>query len=200
MISNPEVVIVILAAGASSRLGKPKQLINWQGEPLLRLMVRRALQTSAKNVLVVLGAYAGQIVPILAGQPVHVTINTQWSIGMGSSIRHAIQFIKQHFTKTEAVILMVCDQPFLTTEHLQQLINHYHRHGSPVVASFYNGIAGVPALFDRTWFDALLQLQPGEGAGKIIRSSAQTATVDFPEGKYDIDTSADLSELEKRPV
>lgn len=200
MKTNSDVVITILAAGPSSRLGQPKQLINWQGEPLLRLMVRRALQTSASNVLVVLGAYAAQIIHCLTGEPVHVTINTQWSTGMGSSILHAIQFIKQNFMQTNAVIFMVCDQPFLTTEHLQKLIDHYQSHCSSVIASSYNNIAGVPALFDKKLFEQLLALKPEEGAAKIIRSTTELVTVPFPEGAYDIDTSADLAKLRSHSV
>lgn len=200
MKSDADIVIVILAAGPSSRLGQPKQLIKWQGEPLLRLMVQIALQTSAGHIVVVLGAHAEKIIHILDGKPVHVTINTQWPDGIGSSIRHAVRIIKQNFAHTKAVIFMVCDQPFLTTEHLQKLINHYLSYGSPIIASFYNGIAGVPALFDKAFFNKLLQLKPDEGAGKIIRSSLQTAFIDFPEGKFDIDTSADLRELENRTV
>lgn len=200
MKTNSDVVITILAAGPSSRLGQPKQLINWQGEPLLRLMVRRALQTSASNVLVVLGAYAAQIIHCLTGEPVHVTINTQWSTGMGSSILHAIQFIKQNFMQTNAVIFMVCDQPFLTTEHLQKLIDHYQSHCSSVIASSYNNIAGVPALFDKKLFEQLLALKPEEGAAKIIRSTTELVTVPFPEGAYDIDTSADLAKVRSHSV
>ncbi len=198
--THPDIVLVILAAGPSSRLGQPKQLINWQGEPLLRLMVHRALRTSAVNVLVVLGAYAEKIIHTVISEPVHVTINTRWSKGMGSSIRHAIQLIQQNFTRTKAVIFMVCDQPFLTTTHLQKLIDHYQRHGTPVVASFYNGIAGVPALFDKELFGELLALRPEEGAAKIIRNTTNLATLSFPEGQYDIDTSSDLAKLSSYSV
>lgn len=192
---NSAITIAILAAGSSSRLGHPKQLIPWQGEPMLRLMIHRAQQTTSDNIVVVLGAHAELIIPTLAGESVHVIINPQWTTGIGSSIRQAINFIRQHLKHTQAVILMVCDQPFVSSFHLQQLIDCYLKHGAGIVASAYAGTAGVPALFDKTLFDKLLHLPPDEGAGKIIRSTTGLLTVPFPEGQYDIDTAADLNEL-----
>ncbi len=192
-----DVVVVLLAAGSSSRLGSPKQLITWQGEPLLRLITRRALQTSAGAVVVVLGAYAEQVVPLIANEPVHAVLNPQWATGLGSSIHRAIRFIQQSLPLARAALLMVCDQPFVSTEHLEKLISRYHTEGAPIVASAYSGIAGVPALFDKTLFGQLLELSPEAGAGKIIRNSGFIVTIDFPEGKFDIDTPDDLNELNK---
>ncbi|MDW8330621.1 MAG: nucleotidyltransferase family protein [Cyclobacteriaceae bacterium] len=196
--AQKDICIVILAAGSSSRLGQPKQLISWQNEPIIQRMAKIALATSARQVVVVLGAYAEQIVSVVAELPVHILINPEWAMGIGSSIRCAIKFIQQTMPDTQGVLLMVCDQPYLTTGHLEHLIQTFILHGNPVVASAYEGTAGVPALFDRALFQELLQLSPDQGGAKIIRNTPNLHCIPFPEGKFDLDTPADLNELEKR--
>jgi molybdenum cofactor cytidylyltransferase len=182
--------IIILAAGASSRLGRPKQLLPWQGKTLLQHAVQMA-QTITTQPVVVTGANADQLAAGLHHNPVQIVFNPEWQQGIASSIRCGLQTLLNRTPSPDQVIFMVCDQPFVTTELLLELINERQNTHQPIVASAYGDTLGIPALFDKTMFAQLLDLQGDTGAKNIIsQHNAQTARVAFPEGAFDIDTNA----------
>ncbi|MBL0742392.1 nucleotidyltransferase family protein [Chryseolinea lacunae] len=191
--------VVVLAAGASTRMGRSKQLLTIEAMPLLARTAKIALASEADEVTVVLGANTPAHREVLTALPVSIVENKYWEAGMGSSIKAGLQQILHTWPYIDAVLFMVCDQPEVTTHHLNDLINHYRDSNSAVVASFYSGSAGVPALFGKVLFDDLLKIEDREGAKKIIQQNAnQLATIDFPEGAVDLDTPADVQKFESK--
>ena len=190
--------IVILAAGTSSRLGSPKQLLIFNNKTLLQHAIDTALNTGCKNVMVVLGAHFDLIKNQLTHQPVQVIENKDWQEGMASSIRYALQNITMAGYQPECVIFMVCDQPFVTSTLLLALIEEGNKTGSPIIAAGYGEKAGTPALFNSGMFLQLLELEGDKGARSIFEAHPRLVTkVPFPEGVIDVDTVADY-ELLKR--
>ncbi len=190
--------IVILAAGESARMGKPKQLLAYRGETLLDHTINVALELDAP-VVVVLGAHAAQIHAQLDESRVLFAENPDWRDGMGGSLRTGLRALLDAHPQTDAAIFLLCDQPLLTAETLTNLIAAHQRTGPAIVASEYDHALGVPALFARELFPELLALTGAGGAQQIIRAHRDQAVgVPFPDGAVDIDTPADyrsLSEL-----
>lgn len=188
--------ILILAAGASTRLGQPKQLLNFRGKPLIQHMVEVAIATDYQPVSVVLGAHAAAIQPHLASLGVHVTHNPDWQSGMTSSLCCGLQQILRRSPDLDAVVLMVCDQPLVTSALLRRLILGHQTLRYPIVASSYSGILGVPALFHRTLFPELLTLVGHGGARSIIEQHRTSCLgLPFAGGAMDLDTPQDLEIL-----
>jgi len=188
--------VVILAAGASRRLGTPKQQVRFRQESLLQRIVHTAQQTSARPVVVVLGAFADAILPDLQDSKASVVINHNWESGMGSSIQTGLRELTRIDANVSDVLLLLCDQPFITPALLQTLISTHLRHNKGITACTYGPVTGSPALFSSKYFPALLALAEPEGARKIIRQHQDDMnTIPFPEGIIDIDTPEDLEKL-----
>ncbi len=186
--------LIILAAGESSRLGQPKQNLQFNGQTLLQHAVDSAQQSKCKPVIVVLGANADKIKSIAETSTLY---NKDWKEVMASSIRTAINDIKKD-SSVDKVIIMLCDQPFVSAELLNSLIDKQIETEKPIVACTYNGTIGVPALFDRSLFAELLLLQGHEGAKKILKvHTSEVATTPFEQGSIDIDTPDDYERLRK---
>jgi molybdenum cofactor cytidylyltransferase len=190
MISPMKTPAVILAAGASKRLGQPKQLLQIQGEPLLHRMARIALGV-CDPVLVVLGFEAERMKAALAGLPVQCARNLDWEEGMASSLRVAVSALPMD---AKAAIFLVCDQPALDQTLLQRILDLHHEHPGRRIASGYAGIRGIPALLPCRDFDALLQLHGDRGA-KGLLSAADVLEIPFPGGEQDLDLPEDLARL-----
>lgn len=187
---------VVLAAGGSSRFGQPKQLAIFQGEPFVRRIVTAAKDAGCAPVIVVVGADAAQITPVLADLPVSIIDHPNWSNGLGSSIAVGVKHAETIAADLNAAILLACDQPFVNAAILKQLIQLHLKDGKPIVASAYAGTLGIPALFDRSCFADLLQLTGDSGAKKIILARRpDVETFDFPAAAIDIDTAADYEKL-----
>jgi CTP:molybdopterin cytidylyltransferase MocA len=182
------VAAVVLAAGGSRRLGHPKQLVLWQGESLVRRAARVAVESSCGRVVVVVGAVAPEVRDALAGVPVEVVSNDDWSEGMAASIRCGVGAVAHG--GEGAVLLVACDQPALTASHLDRIVARWVQ-GARAVGSRYAGTLGVPALFDRSFFPPLLALHGDTGAKKLLRDG-ETAAVDWADGSLDVDTQVDL--------
>ena len=197
------IAVVLLAAGASRRLGQPKQLLPYQGTTLLRHAADMAcgLATSPPapspgrsyfagkgGVIVVLGAHAEQIAPALEGLPVTIVIAEDWQEGMAASLRAGIRAVSD----AEAGLVMLCDQPLVTTELLQALLQEWEP-GS-IVASDYGEALGPPCVFGRPYFPELLTLTGDSGARKLLQKYP-CRTVAFPGGRTDVDTREDASRL-----
>ncbi|RZA02556.1 MAG: nucleotidyltransferase family protein [Sphingobacteriaceae bacterium] len=188
--------LIILAAGSSSRLGKPKQNLVFQGSTLLQRSIKAALDSDCQQVVVVLGANLSVIEPTIKNEPVQIIHNLDWEKGMSSSISSGLAALLKTNTQLQSVILMLCDQPFADTSIINQLIQA-SANNKPLVACNYNGTIGVPALFYKSYFNELLALQGNEGAKKLLlKYSNDLHTVPFPLGMIDIDTIGDFERLE----
>ncbi len=186
--------LIILAAGESSRLGQPKQNLLFKGQTLLQRAVEAGLQSASAIIYVVLGANSGSIIPVAGAVILH---NNEWRTGMSSSIKKAMKEVDNN-PSVDSAIIMLCDQPFVTSEILNALINKQTETCKPIVASKYNAAIGVPALFARSVFEELLHLQGNEGAKKIIqRHIASVEVISFEQGSMDIDTAEDYEGLKK---
>ena len=195
---NKSIGIIILAAGASTRLGQPKQLLIYKGNSLIFNTVEIAVNSGCSPIIVVLGAYADLILPEISNFPVKIVENSNWQEGMNTSIRAGINLLQTTQEIIEAVIIMVCDQPFLSTNLIQKMIDIYYLKSNPIVASEYAGTLGVPALFSSSLFPEMLNLKTDKGAKQIINKYAsQVITVDFPIGEIDIDTFTDYESLKR---
>jgi molybdenum cofactor cytidylyltransferase len=187
--------LIILAAGESSRMGKPKQLLPFQGQSLIQYMVQNGLTSRCFPVVVVLGANAPLIKLEISDLPLFITENVHWEEGMGASIRAGMDMLLSVYDEVEAVIIMLCDQPFVKATLLNQFVEVYQQTHTPLIASSYAHTLGVPALFDRSLFPLLQNLHGQEGARKLIMHQSGVHTISFPEGKIDIDTPEDYLTL-----
>ena len=187
---------VILAAGASTRMGAPKQLLEIDGQPLLIHAVAAALASPAWPVVVVLGAHAEKIRPVLARLPVLVTENAAWPEGMAASIRAGVTTLQQFSRNLDAALIALCDQPAFSTDVIAQLIAMQRSTGRSIVAAHYSGRNGAPALFLREHFSTLTHLTGEEGARALLNDDpARVASVDLPALALDLDTPADVAAL-----
>lgn len=180
---------VVLAAGASSRLGEPKQLVTLGGETLLERTVRVAREAGCSPVMVVVGSeYAQVLGHNVLGDAVPV-INDSWKEGMASSIRSGLRALEFAARDAEGVLLMTCDQPAVTVEHLSRLMLR-----AEVKASRYAGKNGVPAFFPKKHFNQLMELKGDAGARELL---AEARYEELENGELDVDTVKDLERARK---
>lgn len=188
--------LVILAAGASTRLGRPKQLLPYRGRSLLRHAAETAVGSTCRPILVVIGAHAAELAGEVSDLPVHVVENPRWPRGMGTSLRAGLEALEAVGPEVGAVVITLCDQPLLSTAIIDSLVRAHRDSGRPIVASEYGGVLGAPALFDRILFGELLTPKDAGGAKEIIaRHRADVCSVPFPGGAIDIDTPQDYEGL-----
>ena len=192
--------IIVLAAGGSTRMKKPKQLLQFNEKTLLRRAVETAVGSAAEPVLVVLGANYERTKAEIADLPVEIIFNENWQSGLSSSVKSGIE----HFRKLRqtgqfisACLLMLADQPFITSRHLNLLAEKFlERSDNLIVAARYEKIVGVPAIFSHAVFDDLRKLSGDEGAKKVIKKyGSLVRTINLPEAAFDIDTPHDFQNL-----
>jgi CTP:molybdopterin cytidylyltransferase MocA len=181
---SARIAAVVLAAGASRRLGSPKQLAMLGGERLLERAVRVAREAGCSPVIVVVGAEQEQVLGDCVLGDAMPVIHDKWEEGMGSSIRLGVQACDVAAKAVEGVVVMTCDQPAVTRAHLQLLMG-----GAEVTASRYAGRNGVPAFFPKRYFHQLMGLSGDVGARDLLRSAG---TVELKDGELDVDTVEDL--------
>jgi molybdenum cofactor cytidylyltransferase len=187
--------IVILAAGGSARLGQPKQLLQFEGESLLKRIARVALESSCDPVVVVLGAHADLCVVEVADLPLQIVQNENWVNGMASSIRAGLEALRAFAPHIDAVILLVCDQPHISAHLLDRLVSNCNS-AETIVASQYADTLGVPALFTAAHFPELMNLRGDAGAKALFaRHAGAVVAVPFPLGARDIDIPIDAASL-----
>ena len=193
----PGVGLILLAAGGSSRLGHPKQLLPYQGRTLLRHAAQTALASQCRPVIVVLGAQADRLHLEMAGLEVLVADNPDWEQGMGSSIRAGLAVLEASAPDLTGVVLMLCDQPLITPDALDALIQAHADTVSPLVASEYGGTLGVPTFFSLALFPELHALSGEKGAKAVIaRHASEAVALPLPAGVWDVDTAADYERLQ----
>jgi molybdenum cofactor cytidylyltransferase len=185
--AEARIALILLAAGASTRLGQPKQLLPFRGRSLLRHAAETALATVCRPVVVVLGACAERLQTELAGLPVVVAVNPSWGEGMASSLRRGLKTASQP-SEPDALVIMLCDQPLITSAMLNQLVTTHHSENRGIVASEYGDAVGVPALFSRQYFSKLRLLKGDQGArGTIVNHKHDLARISLPEAAFDVD-------------
>jgi len=189
--------IVLLAAGESSRMGRPKQLLKHGDWTLLQHSIHVAHEADVSTIVVVVGAHAYSMNNDVSTKSVFVT-NSNWKEGMASSIQLGIKSLLDRDAETEGAILMVCDQPYVNSLLLNTLIETYKTTGKQIVASGYDNTFGPPVFFHKLFFPELLQLKGDVGAKSVIKKhEGQVEIVLFPEGSIDIDTDVDYQKLLK---
>ncbi|MBC7401009.1 MAG: nucleotidyltransferase family protein, partial [Mucilaginibacter sp.] len=155
--------LIILAAGASSRMGFPKQTLLYKGRTLLEITIEAGLKSKCRPVTVVLGANSEKIEPGIKDYPINIIHNPDWETGMGSSIALAIKGI-QNDTSINQAVIMLCDQPFVTSRLIDSMLYKQQETNKRIIACNYKDTIGVPVLFNRALFDELIGLQGQEGA------------------------------------
>jgi molybdenum cofactor cytidylyltransferase len=196
---SKSIAAVLLAAGESSRFGQPKQLLQFQGKPLVRRVVNAAGEAKCSTVIVVTGKAHDAVKRELRECNAIVIENEDWKAGIGTSIHAGVRYVIDTAPDVDAALLLVCDQPFVDVDVLNGLIALHSESGKPIVASRYADTLGVPALFHRSIFPELTRLSGDTGAKPIILSNrARVAEFPFPRGKMDLDKVEDLQSITQK--
>ncbi len=188
------VALLLLAAGASARMGRPKQLLPYRGRTLLRHAAETAVASGCAPIVLVTGAVHEALAAEVADLPVQVVRNPDWETGMASSIRTGLTVAQ--VARPGAVLIMLSDQPLVTPALLRQLVAQQRRTQAPVVAATYGDAVGVPAVFDRGVFTALENLTGTQGANRLVATlGSAVGLVPFPVGLLDVDTPEQYAAL-----
>jgi Uncharacterized MobA-related protein len=187
---NPSLIGgILLAAGGSSRMGRPKQLLVYEGSTLLRRATETLLNSVCDPVVVVLGAEIERAKNEIEDLPASIILNERWQSGMSSSIKVGLERLLKIQPNVMAIVITLCDQPDITSSHINQLTAKFRETGNQIVAAEYGDTVGVPALFGKRFFVELLHLKGDKGARDLIRSDKEIlSTVRIPEGAFDVDT------------
>ena len=185
------VAIVILAAGASARMGQPKQLLSVGNTTLLGHAIEHAKQSNAAKVFCVLGAYADQIKTSISHYNVDIINNAHFNTGLSSSITKAISYLQNE--SFDAILIMLSDQPHTDTNYLNALIHSFLNHQNKISASMYADGYGVPAIFPRPYFKDLLELKGDTGAKAFLNAHHTEIIPIKSDTLKDIDTPDDYS-------
>jgi molybdenum cofactor cytidylyltransferase len=192
--SSPQLHALVLAAGASTRFGSPKQLVRVNGRPLLHAAVSRAVEVAGHSVTVVLGANAGVLTSLLRHTPASIAINRDWSEGLSSSLRTGLAAVPG---TADAVLVCLADQAAVTAEDLRRLVGAWRRAPDCITAALYSGQVGAPAVFPRWTFRELSELRGDHGARALMqRHTERLVRVLMPSAAIDIDTPEDLLALD----
>ena len=160
--------LLLVAAGASSRMGEPKQLLPWNNQTLIEHQLNNLLKTNT-TTSVVLGANAEKISSVIDSLPISIFTNPKWQNGMGNSISFGIQQLLEKDANIDGILISLIDQPLLTTEYFNKIIESFQINKKQIIVSqSENGWLGAPVLFDKTYFDELINLKGDEGAKLII--------------------------------
>ena len=190
--------VVIIAAGESKRLGSPKQILLLEKDSMLNRLIKMVQKAVDFPIYLVLGANAKKIKAQLPITNLNIVENNEWQEGMGSSIRIGVQAVIDSANKHDGVLILVCDQPYLSESSIKDLIALQAINNTAIAASFYANIAGTPALFHQSVFSDLLALKGDQGAKRIIQERDQElAKLQFEKGVLDIDTPEDYQQLLK---
>ena len=188
--------VLVMAAGASTRLGQPKQLVKLGGRPALHRVVASAVSLAGHAVTVVLGAHAREMTHLLAHSPASVVVHRGWEEGLGSSIRFGVASLPP---ACSAVLIVLGDQVAITVDDLKRLAGAWGGEESVIAASVYDQHVGVPAIFPRICFPELAELRGDQGARMVLeRNHYRLARVPTPNAALDLDTPEDLAALTQR--
>lgn len=190
-----ELHAVILAAGASTRFGSPKQLARIGGSLVLHQVIANAAFVAGRSVTVVLGAHAGEIAAALRQSAASVVVNRDWQEGLASSIRVAVESAPP---RCEGLLLLLADQVAVTADDLKHLYAAWKRHPILIVAALYDGAPGLPAIFPSWTFPGLLELRGDRDPRQVIRRNIdQLVRIPMPNASVNLDTPEDLLSVEQ---
>ena len=193
---HQNIAIVVLAAGASSRMGDTKQLLPWRDTTLLGQALKTAKDSAADSVTLVLGANAEEIRKGIPEKQIDITVNSRWQSGLGSSIACGMKFLLEKNKALKGILIMLADQPLIDTAYLNTMIAEFGKVGKQIIATSYKRRAGVPAIFGPPYFQSLKQLEDDFGAKHIIDSNPDQVLVLEPGDKtVDIDTKSEYKNL-----
>jgi molybdenum cofactor cytidylyltransferase len=193
--STLEIAAIVLAAGGSTRMGELKQLLPLGGKPMVRHTCETACAAGLGQVVVVLGAQAGDVQRALAGLPVEFVVNEGWAGGMSTSLRAGLRALR---TEIEAVLIVLADQPTVSPEILRLIVDRYRATDAPIIAPYYHGQRGNPVLFSRTLFPDLLAVTGDRGGRDLFarhRDSLERLDTDDPAVVLDVDTRQDYKKV-----
>ncbi|MBR9855725.1 MAG: nucleotidyltransferase family protein [Algicola sp.] len=201
MSSEENIAVVVLAAGGSTRLGRPKQLVEFKGKTLLELTLNEADELGFRTKILVLGSKNEEILDKIDSDGFKVAINTDWEQGMASSIKLGLEAAIAEENGLNHVLFLVSDQPFLERTNLIKLVHTQLTERPNATYSQYGRNIGVPAIFAREAFPLLLNLKGDEGAKKLIHlEDFKYCTEVFKKGGFDVDTEADVQQLKQMEV
>jgi molybdenum cofactor cytidylyltransferase len=193
--AGTELHAVILAAGASTRFGSPKQLVRIGGSPVLHQLISHAAFVAGRSVTVVLGAHARDIAPALRQSAASIVVNRDWEEGLASSIRVAVESAPP---RCDGLLLLLADQVAVTADDLKHLYAAWKRHPILVAAALYDGAPGLPAIFPRWTYPGLLELRGDRDARQVIRRNIdQLVRIPMTNASINLDTPEDLLALEQ---
>jgi len=194
-----KIPILLLAAGGSTRMGQPKQLLPWGGQTLIEHQIQTLLQTG-EPIFVVLGAHADRILPVVEKYPVTVVVNSSWESGMAGSISCGINELELLGSVADAVLIALVDQPLIPIRHFKEMLDAYKEGVQQIIASTSSeGWLGVPALFDKCYFSELQNLQGEKGAKTLIQQYPnRIKAVECNEIIKDIDTLESYQDLYRK--
>ncbi len=185
---------ILLAAGGSSRFGRPKQLEEFQGVSLVRRAADALINSACDPVIAVLGAASENVKAEIEELPINICINQKWRDGASTSIKTGLAELLNLEPELAGTLIMLCDQPLVISPDIDRLLSEFCRTGNGIVAAQYREIAGAPAVFGRAFFSDLLSLSGDQGARGIIRSNKhQLRTIEMEHVGFDIDTPDDVT-------
>ena len=195
--SQSNIAVVVLAAGASSRMGEPKQLLQWGQTTLLGHTIKTAKEVNLREIIVVLGANYKLISKEVENETVTMLDNNDWQQGLGTSISCAVQYLQKSNSEVKGVLFVLCDQPFINADYLRLMVSGFVPNSKQIIATFYqNGKQGVPVLFDMFYFNELVLLKDDFGAKDILKKyEPQTIVLKPPTENLDLDTKEDYTTL-----
>lgn len=184
--------VIILAAGAATRMKRPKMLLPFGDTFILSHLIKEVKKIAPESIVLLTGLYHKEINAILEESSVDLVFNKNWQEGMAGSIALGVAALQNK--NLANCFIVVSDQPFLDHALLETMQKAYEQTGKGIIAAFYEGITGTPVLFSTKYFAQLQELKGDYGAKAILQRNPQDlATVEFPLGSMDIDTPADYA-------
>jgi molybdenum cofactor cytidylyltransferase len=196
MPKKSKIAVLIMAAGGSTRMGSPKQLLKWKDSNLLEHTISKAIQLKVSEIIVVLGANSEEIISKLDRNKIRILVNHDWELGLGSSISEGVKFIQKSYPDISALLIMLSDQPLIEQEHFINMIRLFEHNTKKIIVTEYNDDKqGVPALFDNFYFKDLCELKADYGAKHLFKKySKGIHEIVNKNASFDIDT---LEQYEK---
>jgi molybdenum cofactor cytidylyltransferase len=187
-----KIAVLILAAGKSSRMGGIKQLLPYKNSTILGTIIENVESVFLSDIYVILGANSEKIAKSLKNYSVHILENDKYASGLSSSIKKGVEMLVDY----DAILILLGDQPRIDAAYIQKLQRAFLKDSKRIVASSYHKIAGVPAIFPKTYFKELVKLEGDKGAKDFLNSPLQNInTIEFSEKLIDIDTPEDYKKL-----
>jgi molybdenum cofactor cytidylyltransferase len=189
MTKTTKIISVILAAGDSKRMGKPKQLLPWGKHTLIEHAIEQHLNSKVSEIYVVLGANLEKIKNQMKDYPVKILENKTWESGLSTSIVTAAHHIKQEKVEAGGILIALADQPLLDADYLNTLLQIFNKNPNKIAATAYEKKCGVPAIFPISYLDALSELSGDKGASQLIHAEkSHMIVVNSGDKTSDIDT------------